>query len=116
MPQINYSIPLEKGNYLSGVIAGTKVVIVAVQLRDCIKISGIKDGTLFRKNVRQFMGLSNQVNKSIKSTIYSDKSMDFFFYHNGITAICDKMELKDNILNLTGLNVVNGCRNLRLNS
>ncbi len=34
-------------------------------LRDCIKIPGIKDGSLFRKNVRQSLGNSNKVNKGI---------------------------------------------------
>jgi hypothetical protein len=55
---------------------------------------------------------SNKVNKSIKATIYSDKHKDFFFYHNGITAICDKMEWNDGTLTLRGLNVVNGCQSL----
>jgi hypothetical protein len=111
-PSINYSISLEKGKYLTSTLAGTNVVLAALPLKDCIKIPGIKDGALFRKNVRQFMGLNNKVNKSIKSTIYSDRHRDFFFYHNGITAICDKMELKDDTLNLRGLSVVNGCQSL----
>ena len=112
LPSINYSIPLEKENFLSTKIAETSVVLAAIPLKDCIKIPGIKDGSLFRKNVRQFMGLSNKVNKSIKSTIYSDKHKDFFFYHNGITAICDKMDWNDGTLTLKGLNVVNGCQSL----
>lgn len=112
IPSIDYSIPLGKGKYLSTTIAGTYVVIAAIPLKECVKIPGIKDGTLFRKNVRQFMGLSKTVNKSIKSTIYSDKNKDFFFYHNGITVICDKMELNDSTLILKGLCVVNGCQSL----
>ena len=93
-------------------VAGTQVVIVAVPLKECINFPGIKDGTLFQKNVRQSLGLNNQVNKGIKTTIYSDKHRDFFFFHNGITAICNKMELKDNTLKLHGLSVVNGCQSL----
>lgn len=112
MPTINYLVSLEKDKYTQTMIAGTNVILAAIQLKDCIKMPGVKDGTLFRKNVRQFMGLSNKVNKSIRSTIYSDKYMDFFFYHNGITAICDKMQLENDKLQLTGLNVVNGCQSL----
>jgi hypothetical protein len=111
-PSINYTLVLEKGNYINTTLANTSVVLAAIPLKECIKIPGIKDGSLFRKNVRQFMGLNNKVNKSIKSTVYSDKHRDFFFYHNGITAICDKMELKDNVLSLKGLCVVNGCQSL----
>lgn len=66
---------------------------------------------MFKKNVRQSLGLSNQVNKGIKDTIYNDAN-NFFFYHNGITAICSKMNLKENNLQLKGLSVVNGCQSL----
>lgn len=112
IPRISHSITLENGKFLSGEIAETQVVLAAIPLKECIKFPGVKDGSLFRKNVRQFMGLSNRVNKEIKSTIYSGKCRDFFFYHNGITAICDKMELNDNVLTLRGLCVVNGCQSL----
>lgn len=112
IPAINHTLRLEDGKYLSMNCAGTKVVIAAIPLKECIKFPGIKDGRLFRKNVRQFMGLNNRVNKSIKSTIYSDRYRDFFFYHNGITAICDKMELNNSNLTLKGLSVVNGCQSL----
>jgi len=93
-------------------IANTKAVIAAIPLRECIKFPGIKDGTLFQKNVRQALGLNNRVNKSMKSTIYGDRYRDFFFYHNGITAICNKLESNDGNLILNGLNVVNGCQSL----
>ena len=112
LPSINYSFTLEKGRYLLMEIARTKVVVAAIPLKECIKLPGIRDGALFRKNVRQFMGLSNRVNKALKNTIFSDKNKDFFFYHNGITAICDKMGLNDSMLTLKGVNIVNGCQSL----
>lgn len=112
VPSINFSFTLQSGKHLSLEIAQTKVVIAAIPLKDCIKLPGIREGTLFRKNVRQFMGLNNRVNKALKNTIFSDKHKDFFFYHNGITAICDKIELSGNSLTLKGLNVVNGCQSL----
>jgi len=93
-------------------ISGNKVVIAAIPLKECIKLPGIKDGTLFQKNVRQSLGLSNRVNKGIKSTIYAANHKDFFFYHNGITAICNKLKLNNNVLELHGLSVVNGCQSL----
>jgi len=42
----------------------------------------------------------------------SDKHKDFFFFHNGITAICNKMEIANNQLSMHGLSVVNGCQSL----
>lgn len=111
-PSINHTIDLSEGQSMLSTIAGTQVVIASVPLKECIKIPGIKDGTLFQKNVRQSLGLSNRVNKGIKSTIYSDNHKDFFFFHNGITAICNKLTVENSHLKLHGLSVVNGCQSL----
>lgn len=111
-PSIKHTIDLSDSRFLPLNIAGTQVVVAAIPLSECINIPGIKDGTLFQKNVRQSLGLNNAVNKGIKNTIYSDKHRDFFFFHNGITAICSKLELQDHKLKLNGLSVVNGCQSL----
>lgn len=112
-PNLNHTLTLEQGKYLPMKIAGTNAIIAAIPLRDCIKFPGIKDGTLFQKNVRQSLGLSNSVNKGIKNTIYSDKHRDFFFFHNGITAICKNISIRENdVLEIKGLSVVNGCQSL----
>ena len=111
-PYINHIIDLSNSEKMEVEIAGTKTVIATIPLKECVKMPGIKDGTLFQKNVRQSLGLSNRVNKGIKQTIYSDQHKDFFFYHNGITAICNKLELNDNSLKLHGFSVVNGGQSL----
>jgi len=111
-PTINHTLDLSESKAMEVEISGNKVVIAAIPLKECIKLPGIKDGTLFQKNVRQSLGLSNRVNKGIKSTIYAANHKDFFFYHNGITAICNKLKLNNNVLELHGLSVVNGCQSL----
>lgn len=111
-PVLTHSLQLEKDKYLTMELAGTRVVLAAIPLKECIAFPGIKDGTLFQKNVRQSLGLNNAVNKGIKSTIY-DNSRDFFFNHNGITAICNQMEFTDaGLLKVKGISVVNGCQSL----
>ena len=110
-PNINYTISLENGRFIEMEMAGVKVVLAAIPLKECIKIPHIKDQALFKKNVRQSLGISNPVNKGIKDSIYNDPN-NFFFYHNGITAICSKMSLEGNQLELRGLSVVNGCQSL----
>ena len=111
-PSLSHALDLSVCQILPVTIAGTQVVIAVVPLSECIKFPGIKDGTLFQKNVRQSLGLSNAVNKGIKNTIYGDRHRDFFFFHNGITAICNRMEKKDTKLHLHGVSVVNGCQSL----
>lgn len=111
-PSLSHALDLSVCQTLPVTIAGTQVIIAVVPLSECIKFPGIKDGTLFQKNVRQSLGLSNAVNKGIKHTIYGDRHRDFFFFHNGITAICNRMEKKDSKLYLHGVSVVNGCQSL----
>jgi len=91
-PSLSHSLDLSACQTLPVTIAGTQVVIAVGPLSECIKLPGIKDGTLFQKNVRQSLGLSNEVNRGIKNTIYGDRHRDFFFFHNGITAIFFTME------------------------
>lgn len=111
-PSLSHVLDLSKCSFLPVKVAGTQVVIAVVPLSECIRFPGIKDGTLFQKNVRQSLGLSNAVNKGIRNTIYSDRHRDFFFFHNGITAICNRLEIEDRHLHLHGLSVVNGCQSL----
>ena len=108
---INFQFKVETGKYIEFVINGTKAVLAAIPLKDCVNIPGIKDGRLFRKNVRQSLGNNNKVNKGIAKTIKKE-SGDFFFYHNGITAICSKIEITDGIATVKDLNVINGCQSL----
>ena len=86
-PIIKHIVDLSNSKHLHTILAGTHVVIAALPLKECLSIPGIKDGTLFQKNVRQSLGISNAVNKGIKTTIYSDKHKDFFFFHTIRTVV-----------------------------
>ncbi len=110
-PFINHEFIVEDNKLMELDLNGTKAVIASIQLKECIKIPGIKDGSLFRKNVRQSLGNNNKVNKSIAQTLCNDVN-DFFFLHNGITAICSKITIDGNCLSVKEVNVVNGCQSL----
>ena len=110
-PYINHEFNIDTSKCMEIMIGGTKAVIAAIPLKECIRIPGIKDGSLFRKNVRQSLGTSNKVNTGIAATLKKDPE-DFFFLHNGITAICSQINLKDGLLSVKELNVVNGCQSL----
>lgn len=110
-PYINYEFSIEQGKYMEMQIGATRAVIAAIPLKECIKIPGIKDGTLFRKNVRQSLGIGNKVNKGIARTLRNNPE-EFFFLHNGITAICSSIKIVNGTMSVKGLNVVNGCQSL----
>lgn len=111
-PRLSHELELEADKYMVMSIDGTKCVVAAVPLQECLKLPGIRDGSLFQKNVRQSLGLNNRVNKGIKETIYSQNNSDFFFRHNGITAICESTNINDGHLTVRRVNVVNGCQSL----
>jgi RNA polymerase-interacting CarD/CdnL/TRCF family regulator len=110
-PYINHEFNVETSKCMEIMIGGTKAVIAAISLKECIKIPGIKDGSLFRKNVRQSLGTGNKVNKGIATTLKKDAE-NFFFLHNGVTAICSQIILENGLLSVKELNVVNGCQSL----
>jgi len=114
MPRLTHSFTLENGKFLSLEVARFKPVLAAIRLADCLQLPGIREGTLFRKNVRQALGLTNKVNKGLKQTINGDNPQYFFLYHNGITALCERLDLDPttNRLQLEGLSIVNGCQSI----
>ena len=114
LPKLKHTFNLQSGRYLAVEIGGVKTVLAAVPLSECVKIPGIADGRLFRKNVRQSLGLSNKVNKGLKQTIQGETPQYFFLFHNGITALCEKLIIDEtkHELTLDGMSVVNGCQSL----
>lgn len=108
---INHEFTVDSDKIMQLELNDTKAVIAAISLKECVNIPGIKDGRLFRKNVRQSLGNSNKVNKSIAKTIKKE-AKDFFFYHNGITALCSEIEINNNKIRVKDLNIVNGCQSL----
>lgn len=110
-PYINYDFKLENDKYMELNLDGVRAIIAAIPLKECIKIPGIQDGSLFRKNVRQSLGNNNKINKGIAYTLKNNIG-DFFLLHNGITAICSGLTISNGILSVKELNVVNGCQSL----
>lgn len=114
LPKLHHEVALEEGQYLIVDIANFKTVLATIPLAECLKLPGITDGRLFRPNVRQSLGLTNKINKGMKQTLNGDNPELFFFYHNGITALCEKLSRDPTTRRLTleGLGVVNGCQSL----
>lgn len=77
-------------------------------------ISSIKNSieTIFDENIRLYEGKTS-VNNSIKATASNPKESEmFYFYNNGVTIICDKVNNSPNKLSvsLKGVSIVNGCQ------
>ena len=115
LPELNATIALDPANTLVGEESGIRIVLSVLPVSECLRLPGISDGKLFRRNVRQSLGISNKVNKALRETLVSkEKAPYFFFFHNGITALCKGLSVSDDkkVLKVRDLSVVNGCQSL----
>lgn len=67
-----------------------------------------KKDSLFAYNIRTFMGLRG-LNKSIQATA-DQRPSDFFFFNNGVTAICTDYTVTDNEISVDGFQIINGAQ------
>lgn len=68
---------------------------------------------IFRSNVRYSLGRRNKVNQGIRETIRTpDQQGAFWLYNNGLTIVCDRLEVdvKSGALTATNPQVVNGAQ------
>lgn len=85
LPSIDHIVSIDPDKTLTTRIANAQAIVTVLPLTECLRMPGIVDGKLFRKNVRQSLGATNKVNRAMRATILGERSGDFFFYHNGIT-------------------------------
>lgn len=115
LPELTADIELQPDRCLVTNEANIRIVLALIPIAQCLKLPGITDQKLFRRNVRQSLGVSNKVNKALRNTLTKpDKAPYFFFFHNGITALCKKFTLSSDgkKLVVSDLSVVNGCQSL----
>jgi hypothetical protein len=114
LPLLEHSVAVDPGRTLVTELGSAKTIMTILPLKECLRMPGITDGRLFRKNVRQSLGANNKVNKALRATINSERVREFFYYHNGVTAICDSAHYdpQKGVLRVKGLSVVNGCQSL----
>ena len=114
LPSLDHAIVVDPTRTLVTQNGERKIIITMLPLAECLRLPGITDGRLFRKNVRQSLGTNNKVNRAMRATIHSDRVKDFFYFHNGITALCDTLEVSNDkkMLTVKGLSVVNGCQSV----
>ncbi|MGH9498954.1 MAG: AIPR family protein [Terriglobales bacterium] len=114
LPSLEHAIAVDPNKTLVTKLGNAQTIITILPLEECLRLPGITDGRLFRKNVRQSLGANNRVNKAMRATINGERVRDFFYYHNGVTAICDSAsyDAAKGSLSVKGLSVVNGCQSL----
>jgi len=87
------------------------------RLTDLVALHKDKGKALYERNIRYFLGSSrSDVNKAIKATLRDDPA-SFFYINNGVTAVCDEIELKGKNpssgfrkFKVRGLSIINGAQ------
>jgi hypothetical protein len=88
-----------------------------VALADLAKLFKRDGLALFAKNIRNPLGHQTDVAKAIRETLANDPQ-NFVYLNNGVTALCESIEPKDNSkrmgkrLILKGVSVVNGAQTI----
>lgn len=89
--------------------------INVVSLYDMYKEAVEKNYAIFEDNIRNFLGTSG-INNGIISTLKDKENREnFFYYNNGITIICDKIDtLKQPSygVELSNPQIINGCQTI----
>ncbi len=95
--------------------AGTlaKVLVLFADGKELATMPGIADGSLFELNVRLPLG-STKVNKAIRDSIEQQpQHVKFPLFHNGITALAEKVAVDKGTVTIENFVVVNGAQSLK---
>ena len=74
------------------------------------------EGGAFDDNVRIYLKQKPRINKNIKATALSSENVNFFYFNNGLTMTCDRLnyprETRAPVIELENVQVVNGGQTL----
>ncbi len=91
-----------------------RVLIGKVPVQQIQALVARHGDSLFDQNIRRYLGWSNRVNLGMIQTLgASDDRPNFYFYNNGITAICHKfsynaLQMKDWSVKVRDMQIING--------
>lgn len=106
--QMAGKIIIEEFNYC-------RVLIGKISVAQIADLFDYHDDVILDRNIRRYLGLhSNRVNSAISETLKNEERREnFYFFNNGITAICDKFRYNalqgENFnIRIEGLQIING--------
>jgi hypothetical protein len=89
-------LQLKGKNYFEESTGDVRALIAEVNALNFLKSILDEDDKLredvFNENVRIYLRFNTKINKQIYKSIETDDNYKFFYYNNGITAICDSFE------------------------
>jgi hypothetical protein len=84
-------------------------VIASIKGNALINLFREHKESLFTYNIRGYLGARGAINKEMRQTI-EDRPTEFFYFNNGISAICTEYELEENVLSAYDFQIINGAQ------
>jgi len=92
----------------------SRVCIGRISVMEIATLMKTHGENLLERNIRRYLGLhGNRVNEGIRTTLQSIESVNFYFFNNGLTLICDDfsynaLQSSDYQVKVENLQIVNG--------
>ncbi|MFA5210981.1 MAG: AIPR family protein [Patescibacteria group bacterium] len=113
--QVDIKMQLKGKNYFEESTGNIRALIAEVNALNFLKsILNEKEElneNVFNENVRVYLRANTKINKQIYDSIKSESNYKFFYYNNGITAICDSFTHNNSdspLIELENFQIVNG--------
>ena len=84
-------------------------VIASIKGNALINLFKEHKESLFTYNIRGYLGARGAINKEMRQTIEKHPT-EFFYFNNGISAICTEYELEGNVLSAYDFQIINGAQ------
>jgi hypothetical protein len=113
---VDVDLQIKGRNYFEDISGKIRALIGEVNALNFLKSIIDKNNNLkedvFNENIRVYLKKTTKINKQIYSSIENqEENFNFFFYNNGITAICDSYEhanIDSPIVKVKNFQIVNG--------
>jgi len=106
-PTINHNVDLSNSKAMEIEIAGNKVVVATLPLKECIRMPGVKDGTLFQIYNLERLGKAGDAYHSAGINKRQGKALDLLMkkdlmHVSGPEEICPKVTRRNRIFSYPG--------------
>ena len=117
-PHIDETVTLS-GEMIAEDLQFKRVIVGRIAVQELHRLYQRHGDALLERNIRRYLGPANRVNAEMRRTLLdTKKASSFYFYNNGITAICDRLDFNalqkaDHQVQLKNLQIVNGGQTCR---
>jgi hypothetical protein len=112
--KISATLSLSGGSVTHNDFDFKRALVGRINVNELKKLFDIHGDILLEKNIRRFLGLTNnRVNSKVADTLRSDdERKNFYFYNNGITVTCSKFTTSslatDTTIRVEDMQIING--------